>query len=371
MKRANRQRCKGWERSQGWIIGPGIADIARGGNRGTGDNDRVSCDLCHGRAEAWNPLRVRGGGRAARMNQTRAVIEALAYVPNNAARVLTGGRTKIIGFVAPNIVDPFVASCADVLESVARAHDSLLMVPTTQNDVRKEIASVEGLLRHRVEGLIIAPAGPDSEQLLAFLKRTQTPIVALDRPISGSEIPYVVADKHMGARLATKHLIEHGYEPIVCLTGEDTLYTIRERLRGYRLPMKASGLTPSAMTSIANRASAGAAVEQLFASKKRPQALLTLKNKTTIDTYEALQERSISIPDSVALLGYDDFELAATLRPSVSVVQQPIEDLGRVAAELLFERLQGLGTSDQSVTDGRARKLQLKTRLIRRSSCGC
>lgn len=288
---------------------PTLSDVARRAGVGTTTVSRV----------------INGGSRVdpETLAHVRSVIEAVGYVPNNAARVLTGARTKIIGFVAPRTVDPFFASCAEVIESIARAHDSLLIVTTTQNDVDKEMASVDVLLRHRVEGLIIAPASPDSEQLLALLKRTTIPVIALDRPIGRSNISYVVADNCMGARVATRHLIEHGYERIACLTGEDTLYTIRERLRGYREAMNAAGLIPRTITSVVDQASAAAAVDQLFASAKRPQALLTLKNKTTIDTYVALQERNISVPGSVAILGYDDFELAATLRPSVTVVQQP------------------------------------------------
>ncbi len=336
---------------------PTLSDVAKRAGVGTTTVSRV----------------INGGSRVdpETLAHVRSVIEAVGYVPNNAARVLTGARTKIIGLVAPGTVDPFFASCAEVIESVARAHDSLLIVSTTQNDVHKEMASVSALLRHRVEGLIIAPASPDSKQLLAFLNRTTIPVIALDRPIGRSNIPYVVADNCMGARVATKHLIEHGYEHIACLTGEDTLYTIRERLRGYREAMNAAGLIPRTITSVVDQASAAAAVDQLFASAKRPQALLTLKNKTTIYTYDALQERNISVPDSVALLGYDDFELAATLRPSVTVVQQPIEDLGRAAADLLFKELNTPRISHPASLEGRSRKLQLRTRLIRRSSCGC
>ena len=336
---------------------PTVSDVARKAGVGTTTVSRV----------------INGGLRVdpETLAHVRSVIEAIGYVQNNAARVLSGGRTRMIGFVAPSIVDPFFASCAEALESVARAHDSLLIATTTQNNVEKESASVDELLRHRVEGLIVAPASPHSKHLLAVLQRTTIPIVALDRPIGWSDVPFVVAENCRGARLATEHLIGHGYERIVCLTGEDTLYTIRERLRGYRLAMRAAGLVPTAVTTIVDRASAEVVVEQLFAGKEKPQALFTLKNKTTTDVYETLQRLKIRVPDSVALLGYDDFELAATLRPSVTVVQQPIEELGRAAAELLFERLRRPLDSSLVWRDGAAREVQLRTRLITRDSCGC
>jgi LacI family transcriptional regulator len=103
----------------------------------------------------------------------------------------------------------------------------------------------------------------------------------------------------------------------------------------------------------------------------RPDALFTLKNSTTIYAFEALQKLNISVPKSVALLGFDDFELAATLRPTISVVQQPIEEIGRVAAEILFEQLLGRNDSASSARSTRVRRVTLETRLIRRNSCGC
>ena len=95
-----------------------------------------------------------------------------------------------------------------------------------------------------------------------------------------------------------------------------------------------------------------------------------MKNSTTIYAFEVLQKMNVGMPKPIALLGFDDFELATTLRPSVSVVQQPVEDIGRVAAELLFEKFPG-SANTASGRAARIRRVQLETRLIRRGSCGC
>jgi LacI family transcriptional regulator len=298
--------------------------------------------------------------------KVRRVIEALGYMPSQAARVLKGARTRTIGFVIPSIADPFFSSCAEAAQVIARANDSVLIVMTTQNDPHTEMDNVNVLMRHRVDGFIIAPSNSESELLRDLLGRIPVPVVALDRPITGSSIPSIVTDNFAGARLATHHLIEHGYRRIVCLTGEVTLYTIRERIRGYRQAIKSAGLDAVVDTSIRDYKSAEHAVARLFKSANPPDALFTLKNSTTMHTFEALQTRNVAVPGSVALLGYDDFELADRVRPSISVIQQPIEDLGRLAADLLFERLR-----DGSGSPARAPQVHLKTRLIRRSSCGC
>jgi LacI family transcriptional regulator len=300
----------------------------------------------------------------------QAILE-LGYSPNQAARVLKGHSARTIGFVIPSIADSFFSNCAEVLQSIARSHDYLVIVLTTQNDANTERDAVKILTQHRVDGFVIAPADSESESLRILLARLPVPIVALDRPVAGSSVPSVVANNFAGAQHATQHLIKHGYKRIVCLTGETNLYTIRERVRGYCDAIESAGLETVLETSIHDYESAERIIKKMFHSRNPPDAIFTLKNSTTMDTFEALQRRGISIPKTVALLGYDDFQLAGTVRPGITVVQQPIYELGHVAAQLLFERLLS-STANGGVTPGLLpQQVQLKTRLIRRGSCGC
>jgi LacI family transcriptional regulator len=310
---------------------------------------------------------INGGQRVdpKTLARVQQVIDTLGYLPNQAARILKGDRTRTIGLVIPSIADPFFSSCAEVTQAIARAHDSLLIVLTTQNDVHAELESVKVLLRHRADGFILTAGNPQSQLLRSLLARVQVPIVALDRPIEGLSIPSVVADNFAGAQMATQHLINHQYRRIACLTGEITLYTIHERISGYQTEIKSAGLEVMLDTSIKDYRSAEYAVERMLAAANPPEAILTLKNSTTIFVFEALQKLGVAIPERVALLGFDDFELAATVRPSISVVQQPIEALGRSAADLLFARMRG------GVEKEQAPLVELHTRLIRRASCGC
>ena len=305
------------------------------------------------------------------MARVQQAIQALGYMPNQAARVLKGHRTRTIGFVIPSIADPFFSNCAEVLQAIARSNDFLVIVLTTQNDSATERDAVNILTQHRVDGFVIAPADSESEALRSLLLRLPVPIVALDRPVAGALVPSVVANNFDGAQHATRHLIKHGYKRIVCLTGEINLYTIRERVRGYCDAIESAGLEPVLETSIHDYESAEHVIKKMFHSPNPPDAIFTLKNRTTIDTFEALQKLGISIPKTVALVGYDDFQLAGTVRPAITVVQQPIYELGHVAAQLLFERLLSSPASGGSALTNSPQQVQLKTRLIRRSSCGC
>jgi LacI family transcriptional regulator len=316
---------------------------------------------------------INGGDRVSpkTLAHVRRVIETLGYMPNQAARTLKGHRTKTIGLVIPSIADPFFASCAEAAQAVARANDSLLIVTVTANDPRSELDNLNVLIRHRVDGLIIVPADSQSHALRDLLNRVAIPVVAIDRPVGNSSIASVVADNHKGAMTATQHLIDHGYKRISCLTGESTLYTIRERMNGYRKAIEAANLTPIFDTSVKDYKSAEYAIKNMLDGTNPPDAIFALKNSTTIYAFEALQKFNIAVPQSVALLGFDDFELASTVRPSISVVQQPVEEIGRRAAEILFEQLFDESRAGSTASSKPGRQIKVKTCLIKRSSCGC
>jgi LacI family transcriptional regulator len=209
---------------------PTLTEVARKAGVGTTTVSRV----------------INGGERVSPKTLARvlSVIETLGYSPNQAARTLKGHRTKTIGLVIPSIADPFFSSCVEAAQVVARANDSLLIVTTTQNDPLTEIESLNVLIRHRADGLLIVPADSHGSALRDLLKRTVIPVVAIDRPVYDSSIASVVANNFRGAYTATRHLIEHGYKRIVCLTGESTLYTISERISGYRKAMRSIGCWP-------------------------------------------------------------------------------------------------------------------------------
>jgi LacI family transcriptional regulator len=336
---------------------PTLSDVARVAGVGVGTASRV----------------INGGINVSRetLKKVESAIRQLGYMPNQAARVLKGGRTKTVGLLVPSIADSFFASCAEAAGKVARFHDSLLIVSVTKNQPEAEMISLDVLMRHRPDGLLIVPSDSGSEALASFVRNTAIPIVTFDRPLFGSGCASVITDNFEAARNATFHLLEHGYKRILCFGGEPDLYTIRERLGGYRQAMDDAGLPSLVDASLGDDANLAArALTRHLSGRRPPDAIFTLKNSSTILTLQALQKLKVSIPGRVALLGFDDFDLASTLRPPISVVQQPIEEVGQKAAELLFAQLEHNPGARRSGKLNRD-PVVLANRLVLRRSCGC
>lgn len=335
-----------------------LTDVARAAGVGTTTVSRV----------------INGGERVSQetLARVQAVIEKLGYQPNQAARILKGERTKTIGLIVPSIADSFFSTVAEAVQEIARTHDSLLIVTVSNNDPVVELENLNVLIRHRTDGLLFAPAHSDNRSLANMLDKLSTPSVTFDRPLYDSAVPCVVSNNYKGAKAATQHLIMHGCKRILCLGGETDLYTIKERIRGYKDAVKQEGLDILLDTSIKDYKSAESAIESHLYSSNPPDAVFALKNLATIYACEVLQKLNINVPKKVALIGFDDFELASTLRPSISVVRQPSEDVGRIAAELLFDQLiTGKRGKTAHGDKAKPQQIKLENQLVLRNSCGC
>jgi LacI family transcriptional regulator len=302
------------------------------------------------------------------LERVNDAIRELGFQPSQAARSLKGATTKTIGIVLPRIGDPFFASCAEAAQAVARSHGYLLTVAATDYDPQIEIDQIYTLFRHRVDGILLAPAHSASKKLAAVVDQIKIPVVAFNHPLQNSSVPSVVCDNYGGAKAATRHLIDHRCRRILCLGGDAKLYSIQERQRGYRAAMREAGLAPA----IEDAPNDYATVEELLRSecgtRKPPQAIFAVRNVITIYAFQALQKLGLQIPEDVALLGFDDFDLATTLRPAVSVVNQPVEAIGAQAAELLFRQLLSNHPEQASKKSNINR---LSATLVVRDSCGC
>jgi LacI family transcriptional regulator len=335
-----------------------LTDVARAAGVGTTTVSRV----------------INGGERVNQetLARVQAVIEELGYQPSQAARILRGERTKTIGLIVPSIADSFFSTVTEVTQQIARAHDSLVIVTVSHNDPSVELENLNVLIRHRTDGLLLAPAHSENRSLANMLDKLSIPSVTFDRPLYNSAVPSVVSNNYKGAKAATQHLIMHGCKRILCLGGEAALYTIKERIRGYKEAVKQAGVDAIIDTSIMDYKSAESAIESHFCSSNPPDAVFALKNLATIYACEVFQKLNINVPKKVALIGFDDFELASTLRPSISVVRQPIEDVGRTATELLFDQLMKYRRGTLS-HGGKAKPqhIKLENQLVLRNSCGC
>ncbi len=293
------------------------------------------------------------------MATVQKAIEELGYHPNQAARSLKGARTKTIGLIIPSVADPFFSAAAAAIQEVARAHGSLVLLAASDNLPAREREQVLTLIQRRIDGLILAPS--DKAEIDMF-KHAGFPVVCFDRPFPGHRLPAVLGDNYGGARTATEHLVRSGYKRILCMGGDSKLFTSKRRVRGYRDVVRSAKLPYLAELKVQDYSSAEAALLPYLQGRSRIDAIFSIKNAITVSAYKILRQSNVAIPGSVALVGYDDFELADALDPPICVVRQPVVGIATRAAEMIFEALETRDRQCEAVT--------LNVELIHRGSCG-
>src|SRR5262245_19164223 len=293
-----------------------------------------------------------------------AILE-LDYVPNRLARSLISHKSKTIGLIVPDVVNPFFAPVVRGAETTARKAGYRVLLCNSEGDWRLEREYVEDLVAHRVEGLLIAPASDRSRLGLLPLLKSGFPIVLLDRSLPEIDCDLVVSDSIAGARRLVDHLIRIGHRRIAHFTESDDVSTGRDRLEGYRQALEASGISYSEeliFRTTVDRIGGYRATQQMLALDPLPTAIFTVNNMTAVGAMQALRERNLAVPRDIGLVCYDDVEHLAVLSPFLTVVDQPGETFGSLGAQLLFERISGKAGA-------RSRRIVLQADLIVRESC--
>jgi LacI family transcriptional regulator, galactose operon repressor len=292
------------------------------------------------------------------MRRVLAAIDQLGFRRNDSARLLRKGQTASIGLILEDIGNPFYSGLSRTVEDVARDHGSLLFIGSSDEDPERERELALAFCARRVDGLVIIPASDDHTYLLPEIT-AGTAMVFVDRPARRIEADAVLSDNVGGAREGVGHLIRQGHQRIGFIGDSPHIYTAMQRFQGYREAMSAAGLKiDDSWIAMAQPTAAGIeeAVGRMVASPKKVTALFCGNNRISV---LALRELS-TIGRSLALVGFDDFELAELVVPGITVVAQDVTEMGRIAAEMLLRRISG--------ESGQARRVELATRLIPRGS---
>jgi LacI family transcriptional regulator len=286
---------------------------------------------------------------------------ALDYRPNVTARNLRSGdgRTRTIGLVLENILNPFSATLHSVVVDMARARGFAVFAGSGSDESDREREIVLELLARRADGLIIVPAS-DDHSYLANEQSAGTSLVFVDRPAQLLRADAVMSDNISGARDGVRHLLAAGHRRIAFLGGLTRISTTLERLSGYQQALVEAAIDYDDGLTVLDLGSMELAQEaaRSLVLKHQPSALFTSQNLVTIGAVRAL--RDLGLQDTTAILGFDDFSLADLLQPAVSVVAQDPETIAATACDLLFKRMDG----DQSAPTTRI----VPTRLIARGS---
>ena len=293
------------------------------------------------------------------------VIEELGYRPNALARSLKQKKTHTIGAIVANILNPFSTSIIRGVEDYCSKHGFSLILCNTDEDPAKEREYLEVLADKQVDGLIINTTGCNNELVKEFNK--QIPVVLLDRKVPEMPADTIAVDSRKGVDLIISHLVKLGHQRIAIITMPYSEVSPRtERVESYRMALAKQGIDfrPEwVVAAPATEEAVSAAVQKLLAFSQPPSALIGANNLMTMAIVKSLKKLGISIPDKMAVIGFDDWEWADLIEPPVTVVSQPTYQMGQQAATLLIKRIRNKKIRKPSV-------VQFAPEIIIRKSCG-
>ena len=331
---------------------PTIADVARACGVGTMTVSRV----------------VNGGSlvSAETAARVRAAIKRLGYEPNEAARVLKSQASHTIGLIVPDLADPFFSACATAVQHLATENGYMTLLLAAERDRESEARELALMRSRNIAGILIVPSDEECIEPLKKLQAHGIPIVMVDRTFAGVDAGEVMVENAEGAKKAVHHLIDHGHHNILCVGYDRQFNSIAERIAGYERALAEADLKPQ-YAIVEHAAEVGPVVLKRLRGVRPPTALFTLNNVCSTQVLSVLQREQIHVPNDVALIGFDDFDLAPLLSVPLTAIRQPASELGRSATRLLFEFIRQKQTDTRPVLS----RIVLPTELVIRRSCGC
>ncbi len=294
--------------------------------------------------------------------RVNAAVRALDYHLDLQAGSLRrmDGRTRTLGLLVGSVDNPFSGAIHRAVEDAAVERGIAVFASSLDDDPRREETAVRAFLQRRVDGLVLTTARPRPDYVTTLGDRG-IPAVFVDRRPIDVELDSVTSDNREGAAEATAHLIAHGHRRIALLADRSDLQTAHERREGFLEAIGQAGIPTSETITVMDlhdAASSEEATARLLTGPDRPTAVFSAQNLVTVGAVHAL--RAAGLQRAIALIGFDDIPLADLLEPGVTVVAQHPYEIGRVAVEHVFARLEG--------DNGPARHTVIPTTLIPRGS---
>jgi LacI family transcriptional regulator len=270
-------------------------------------------------------------------------IDELGFVRNGSARHLRVGYTQSIGLVVLDVSNPFFTEVARGAEDAASERGYIVILCNSDNSPRKEMNYLRVLEEQRVAGILIVPI-EDKANYARPLRRSGTSLVLLDRVSHEANTCSVSVDDVYGGELAGRHLLELGHRRIAYIHGPFTSAQYADRLSGLRRAVIEAGLDPDrAIVPLAaetDNAHAGAACAEAFLQlEDLPTAIFCGNDYLAMGVMYELARRQVAVPQEVALIGYDDIDLASMLAVPLTTIRQPKYDLGFAATDLLLDEI--------------------------------
>jgi len=270
-------------------------------------------------------------------------IKALDFEVNEIARGLRTNKTMTIGVLIP-VFEVFFNTIVSSLENVLLETGYSVVVCDYRDDENLEKERLDFLYKKRVDALVVVPTYLKGSDIKKIIKR-DIPIVAVDRPIENFECDTILVNNFEVSYQAVEKLILMGHRKIGIICGPQNIYTAQERLNGY---MKAHIDYKISVNEeyikfgeFHNMESGYKKMIELLEMANPPTAVFITNYEMTLGAIIAVNEKDIKVPDDLSVIGFDNLEMAKIVKPSLSLVVQPMEEIGEVVASLLLKRLKG------------------------------
>lgn len=269
---------------------------------------------------------------------------AIGYIYNRRAASLRTSRSGIVGVVVHDIMNPFYAEILRSIESELDRSRQTFLLSNHYDQLEKQRSFIDTLLQLGADGVIMSPAIGTPPEDIRLAEENGLPTVLVARSVEGANVPVFRGDDAYGIGLATNHLISLGHRRIAMIGGTDQTSTGRDRYEGYVAAMKKAGLEvkpqwrfPGPRTKQAGFEMAGA----FLALKDKPTAAVCWNDLVAIGLMNGIARAGLVPGVDISITGYDDLEEAAIATPALTTVWNGQREVGRRAARVLLDRLNG------------------------------
>lgn len=306
-----------------------------------------------------NALSGRPGVKAELQARVVEAARTLGYRTNAVAANLRRRDSRTVGLCIPALNNPFFCDLMQRIVALAEADGFDVLVLETREDGRDEAKKLESLYSNRVRGVFMVPTASWDGQ-----GDDTVPMVVVDRIRPEEQLPSVALDNHKAAETAVQYLYDLGHRSVWFVVNSSDIWNSRQRVDGFNVAAKRLGIASRVVeVGMTPQLTAARLYETL--GEGAPSAILTASGIATLGGLRAIQDRGLSIPDDIALLGFDDVSWMEVLRPSISVVAQPIEDIGRVAWELMQAAFEGKEPAKHTLLSATIIERESTRRIVR------
>lgn len=303
---------------------------------------------------------INGGSvRKENIASIRSAIARLDYRVNPIARSLKTRRSYSVGILLPSLAAPFFSSVFMASDRVLRERGYHSMISCYYADHGLERDYLSYLMNAGADGLIYVPENLTAEEFQELTAHRDIPVVQVDRMIPGVDSDTVLSENKKSACLAVSRLTAKGHRRIALVGGPSSVQTAKERLAGYLQALELNGILYDGTLVFSGELSFAFGYQsfgELMDSAVPPTAIFSTNHDITMGVITAARERGLRIPEEVDVFGFDCVDVCAVMSPPLPVVYQPEEEMGRLAAAYLMERLDGYS--------GEPRRTRLPCKLV-------